>query len=147
MRLKSSHLVDGFWIVAALSCIVVTIGKIHELTRQAHTGSLFSQLDMTYHQHLKEGGRSVDSENSFLALVAQWKPKIDWESCSLRSDAILDGWKTPVQISVDPLAINLRSAGRDRSFQTTDDIIASIMATAKSEPQARLGGEGPTAVP
>jgi len=85
-----------------------------------HTDFLFTQLHQSYGQHVASGNPAVRSEREFFALMPRWG--IDWNSCEFRDGTIFDGWGTAVEIRVGPAAVELRSAGPDRSFNTPDDI-------------------------
>jgi hypothetical protein len=85
-----------------------------------HTRFLFDQLHQSYGHHVAAGNPAVRSEREFVALIPRWG--IDWNSSEFRDGTILDGWATAVEIRVDPAAVELRSAGPDRSFNTSDDI-------------------------
>ena len=92
--------------------------------REVHTQFLFGQLDQSYRYSLEQGNNPAASRATFLALLPQWG--IDWNSCEFRDGTIFDGWGTAVELRVDAAAVYLRSAGRDRGFNTPDDISKTI---------------------
>src|SRR5687768_9226559 len=102
----------------------MVLRQVERTILATHTRFLFDQLHQSYGHHVARGNPAVRSEREFLALIPGWG--IDWNSCEFRDGTIFDGWGTAVEIRVDPAAVELRSAGPDRSFNTPDDIGVSI---------------------
>ena len=91
---------------------------------RTHTEFLFSQFGQAYADALRAGKPPVASEASFRALIPTWT--IDWNSCEFRDGVVIDSWGMPIQIRVDSPVIQLRSAGPDRQFSTSDDVVREI---------------------
>lgn len=66
--------------------------------------------------------------------------RIDWNSCEIQGEQILDGWRSPITTTLDSKTGSwaFHSSGRDGKSGTTDDIEA---ATNKN----RRGESGPRA--
>lgn len=99
---------------------------------RTHTGFLFTQFDQAYADVLRAGKPPVASEASFRELIPTWT--IDWNSCEFRDGVVIDSWGTAIQIRVDSPVIRFRSAGPDRQFSTSDDVVREIGKGSAPQP-------------
>lgn len=95
--------------------------------REAHTKFLFLQV-----QSLLKEKPPLGTATDLTSLLKQ--SSIDWNSCRMDGDRILDGWDQPIIIRTESERWTLISAGRDGRFGSSDDAIVEIPVAA-SEPQ------------
>ena len=83
----------------------------------------------------------TSQEYRSLADALRGNDLIDWNSCSLSGETILDGWKRKciVEYRSSPApSIRLISYGRDGARQTDDDIVREIDITNERNARPRL---------
>lgn len=63
--------------------------------------------------------------------------RIDWNSCEIRGEKILDGWGNSISITLDDNdgIWSFHSFGKDGKSGTSDDIKAATSRSRKREPQ------------
>ena len=90
------------------------------VAKRVHTGTLFQQ----FYAEL-EKRKDPDFPKTREELLTMLKrANIDWNSCSLESGQVLDGWKRPIRIQFNPSnsVWTFASAGEDGEFETGDDL-------------------------
>lgn len=89
------------------------------------TRSVLTQIGHNQRQSLLlQGAQPASSTTDFLQRVSTWT--IDWHRCSLRDGELYDAWGLPIEVRVRPAEIELRSAGKDRTLGTSDDLIERL---------------------
>ena len=88
--------------------------------REAHTRTTLSQIDFEL-KNLNEV--SWPRDHSALISFLQTRD-IDWNSCEIKGEGLLDGWGRNIETLFDASANawSFRSAGKDGSLDTRDDI-------------------------
>src|SRR5688572_17860892 len=107
--------------VGAVAAWLIVRHRLDPQIRRTHTEFLFVQFEHSYADSLRKGSPPAASEPSFRALIPTWTT--DWNTTEFRGGAVIDSWGRPVQIRTDSTTIHLRSAGPDRQFNTSDDIV------------------------
>jgi hypothetical protein len=80
-----------------------------------------------------DGWRELTSQQYGILAEALRKAPIDWNSCSLDGNAILDGWKQKCIVEIRGIpgpahpTIRLVSLGKDGIRNTNDDIVREII--------------------
>ena len=87
---------------------------------RTHTGFLFQQFYAELEKR-KDSDFPKTREQLFSTLE---EANIDWNSCSLESGQVLDGWKRAIRIEFNPSnsVWSFLSAGEDGQFGTDDDL-------------------------
>jgi hypothetical protein len=120
-------------------CVTWILGLAASGSYRAHTQFAFAQI--TEHLNERSGTELPKNERDLILLLHE--AFIDWNSCNLNGNCILDSWAVAVRMKFDDrnLQWTFRSAGEDRKFDTPDDISAQ---TSRSEPSAPSNGDKPS---
>ena len=72
--------------------------------------------------------------------------KIDWNSCGLEGNQIVDGWRRPIMTTFDAPAgtWSFCSSGRDAQMGTEDDIVSKTTRNRIGEQAAPSDGDKPS---
>ena len=97
--------------------------------RETHTRFAFSQITERLHE-VEDASYPKTMTELLTTLRAS---NIDWNSCGLEGDRILDGWRQTVTATFDGYARSwtFRSSGKDSEIGTEDDIETT---TTRSQP-------------
>ena len=108
-------------IALALAGVAILVSKVRSEVSEAHTRFLFVQIRKV----VSEQG-TLPNQSGLLAMLR--RSDIDWNSCGIADDRLLDGWHRTVSISATQTSLILRSTGRDGVAATADDITERIEA-------------------
>ncbi len=108
----------GCLTLAVILCGIVLplVHRARTAAREAHTRFLFTQIEMVW-----LNADAITNANELMGLL-QSAP-LDWNSCRLEDGVLYDGWGQPILTRLSNVTnLTLRSRGRDRQFETDDDI-------------------------
>lgn len=118
-----------------------TFSSTSSKIRDAHTRFAFSQITERLHEV---------EDASFPRTVAELlttlrASNIDWNSCGIEGDRILDGWRQPITATFDGSARTwtFRSPGKDAEIGTGDDIETTTTRNQPGEQAAPSEGDKP----
>lgn len=113
-------------------CLVLFIGGfwgirlyLDSSIRVGHTSFLLQQLEGNYLSSVASGQPRARSAQMFIDGIAH--ESMDWNSCRFHEGVLYDSWNVPLKVSVESVAIHLRSAGPDKKFGTADDIAVEML--------------------
>jgi len=111
-----------------------TFGSISSKIREAHTQFTISQMV----SHLSELDVTAIPRSEVDLISTLKESRIDWNSCRIESDRILDGWRQPMNVTFDESKGRwvFLSSGRDGKFGTADDIDESHSKKSQGEQDA-----------
>lgn len=111
-------------ITASASLALPLILNTRNEAKRTHTCFLLNQINEVATTPSLPGSKS-----ELLQLLK--RSEIDWNSCKLTSEEVLDSWGTPFQLDFDgmPDHFAIRSAGADKKLKTKDDILRLIEST------------------
>lgn len=89
------------------------------MIRHAHPGHIFLQIQRRWLSPANDRASSAGTFGLWLGSIADG---LDWNSCRLKNDVLLDGWGHAVRVNVGGTQIDLWSAGNDGLWETEDDI-------------------------
>ena len=106
-------------IALAAAGTMTIVSTIRSEIRAVHTRFLFNQI----RDIVTRNGLPTDR---IALLVALRRADIDWNSCGIERDNLLDGWRRPVQVAIAEASLVIQSAGLDGHLGTDDDIVERI---------------------
>lgn len=108
-----------------------TFSSISSKSRDAHTRFAVSQMV----SHLSELDQADFPMSSSDLIKALKESSIDWNSCSVDGEQILDGWGQSMDATFDQSTASwtFRSSGKDRNFGTHDDIQGTTARNTRGE--------------
>ena len=110
--------------------------------RDTHTLFAISQM-INLLSELKDEALPRTSVNLIKSLKVS---NIDWNSCRIDGERILDGWGQPINATYeDSTSIwTFRSSGSDFKFGTDDDIVGAMRRIREGEQTAPSNGDKPS---
>lgn len=115
--------------------VIKTCNSDSSEVRDSHTLFTISQMV----SHLSELKDELLPKTSADLIKSMKTANIDWNSCRIDGERILDGWGQPMNASyeISTSVWNFRSSGPDFKFGTTDDIEASMPKKSEGEQAPR----------
>jgi len=106
-----------------------TFSSTSSKIRDTHTRFAFSQI--TDRLHNVEDASFPRTMTELLTTLRT--SNIDWNSCEIEGDRILDGWRQPITATFDGSVRTwtFRSPGKDAEIATGDDIVTT---TTRNQP-------------
>jgi hypothetical protein len=140
-RMPSPELFLPIVLIAALGSgisiwLFNTLSSTSPTIREEHTKFAISQM-VGFLGELEDEQPPVSTGELIKALK---ESSIDWNSCRIDGNQILDGWGRPMSAAFDPSTATwtFRSSGRDGRVGTGDD----IEATTPRSPNGESGRSG-----
>lgn len=112
-------------ILTLLACLALIFFAYYPRVRTAiattHTKFLMTQV-----RDIMPEGRGMKTQADLVTFISS--KRIDWNSCRLDGGEILDAWGVSMRVMFRGSApsITLISAGPDRRFDTSDDLMETI---------------------
>ena len=96
---------------------------------EAHTGIMFTQI----RERIEAAENFPISTKSLVAIIEN--SNIDWNSCRIEDEEILDGWENPIRIEFIEAerTLSFQSSGMNGQFGGSDDIIQDTQGTNQTK--------------
>jgi len=150
--MKKTGIVLAVAAVSILALWLIAGALLIHPIREAHTGFLFGQIQMELTNDLRTALLPPDqneqwqpvspSQAHLLADALRSNRLIDWNSCSLDGDIILDGWGRACILegrSTPAAALRFTSFGKDGIRGTDDDIVREITQSKSGDAKPSPG--------
>jgi hypothetical protein len=112
-------------LIAALASLAFSlILKTRNEAKRTHTCFLLNQINEVV-------ATPSLPESKFELIQLLKHSDIDWNSCKLTSEELLDSWGARFHVNFDGMSdrLTIRSAGADKKFNTADDFAKTMQAT------------------